>query len=60
MSYSPDGKFLAAGDAVREVNVWTSGSSWEAKVQGLWQFHTSTVNCLAWDPTSRCVACVAD
>ena len=56
LGYSPDGAYLAAGDAAREVNVWTRGGEgdWAAKVQGLWQFHTSTVNCLAWSPDSRC------
>jgi WD repeat-containing protein 1 (actin-interacting protein 1) len=55
LEYSPDGVHLAAGDAAREVNVWTRGGDWSAKIQGLWQFHTSTIYCLAWCPDSRYV-----
>lgn len=56
MAYSPDGKFLAAGDTAREVMVWKTGGSWEAEVQGLWQFHTARVACLAWSPDSTYLA----
>lgn len=50
VAYSPDGTFLAAGDVAREVMIWRAGGSWDAEVQGLWQFHTARVTCLAWSP----------
>ncbi|CAM9730113.1 unnamed protein product [Chrysoparadoxa australica] len=55
LAYSPDQLYLAAGDAAKEVNVWTRGS-WDAKVQGLWQFHTTQITCIAWCPDSQLVA----
>lgn len=50
VAYSPDGKYLAAGDTAREVMVWQTGGDWDAEVKGLWQFHTARVTCLAWSP----------
>ncbi|CAM9151981.1 unnamed protein product [Phaeothamnion confervicola] len=55
LAYSPDGTHLAAGDAMRECNVWVRGT-WEPLIQGLWQFHTTKINCLAWAPGGRVVA----
>jgi WD40 repeat protein len=55
VGYSPDGRYLAAGDTQREVYMWTRGD-WEVHVMGLWQFHTSTVMCLAWCPDSTLLA----
>ncbi|CAM9423674.1 unnamed protein product [Discosporangium mesarthrocarpum] len=60
LSYSPDGTMLAAGDALREVMVWAraegSVPQWEAKVRGLWQFHTTRVSCCSWAPGGRLLA----
>ncbi|CAN0179247.1 unnamed protein product [Laminaria digitata] len=57
VAYSPDGKYLAAGDAAREVMVWKTGAGgWAAEVQGLWQFHTARVLCLAWSPGGEYLA----
>mmetsp|Transcript_9417 Transcript_9417/g.14201 ORF Transcript_9417/g.14201 Transcript_9417/m.14201 type:complete len:337 (+) Transcript_9417:933-1943(+) len=57
LSYSFDGKYVAVGDAAREVTVWeTSEGPWTAKVQGLWQFHTSKVMCVSWSPDSKLIA----
>lgn len=54
LAYSPDGLFLAAGDANREVKVWDR-STWTTKVSGKWVFHTSSVTCLAWSADSAFV-----
>jgi len=53
ISYSPNGQFIAVGDANREVNVWIRGTGvLEAKVKSRWTFHTTRVTSLAWAPNS--------
>jgi len=46
LAYSHDGKYLAAGDASREVKVWEGKNS---KAAG-WVFHTSRIQSVSWAP----------
>jgi len=52
LEYSPDGRYLAVGDANREVIVWENG---EPKITG-WVFHTAKVNAIAWCPDNTHLA----
>ena len=49
--YSPDGKYLAAGDQNRKVILYSS-ENYELAHQLEWGYHTARVNCLAWSPDS--------
>jgi WD repeat-containing protein 1 (actin-interacting protein 1) len=55
LAYSPDGNFLAAGDAGRQIEVYER-SSWSPKISGRWCFHTSKVTAIAWSPSGEYVA----
>ena len=48
VAYSPDGKYLAAGDAKRQVHGWKDGEM----VFERWKYHDSKITCLAWSPDS--------
>jgi len=50
VSYSPDGAYLAAGDAKRQVWGWETASG-ECKFDR-WKYHNSKITCLAWSPDS--------
>jgi len=50
LAYSPDGKYLAAGDYQRDIFVWDVAAK-TIKIQG-WCFHTAKVNSIAWTPDS--------
>jgi len=50
LSFSPDGKYLAAGDVQRDIFVWDVPSK-TIKIQG-WVFHSAKVNSVAWTPDS--------
>jgi len=54
VAFSPDGKFLAAGDSNREIIIWDLASK-SVKIDG-WVWHTATVTDLAWSPDSLRVA----
>jgi WD40 repeat protein len=49
LAFSPDGRYLGAGDSNREVKVWEGT---ESKVTG-WVFHTSRIQSLAWAPDNN-------
>ncbi|CAG2103275.1 unnamed protein product [Medioppia subpectinata] len=49
VSYSPDGKYLAAADQNRKIVLYLS-PSYELAHQLEWGFHTARVNCLSWSP----------
>jgi WD40 repeat protein len=55
LAYSPNGNFLAAGDAYRDVRVWDMVSR-SAVVAGQWVFHTTRVTSVAWSPSGNFVA----
>ena len=52
MSFSHDGKYLAIGDALKEVSLW-DGATFAPIVRQKWVFHTSSVTSLAWSPDSQ-------
>ncbi|KAG5176156.1 66 kDa stress protein [Tribonema minus] len=57
VAFSPDGAHLAVGDSQKEIVVYArAGGAWDPLVQGLWQFHTSTVAALAWSPDNTLLA----
>eukprot|EP01117_Protostelium_nocturnum_P007731 TRINITY_DN276_c0_g1_i1.p1 TRINITY_DN276_c0_g1~~TRINITY_DN276_c0_g1_i1.p1 ORF type:complete len:605 (+),score=239.17 TRINITY_DN276_c0_g1_i1:105-1919(+) len=50
LEYSPDGKYLAAGDYQRDIFVWNLSTK-AIQIQG-WVFHSAKVNSLAWSKDS--------
>jgi len=52
LAYSPDGKYLAAGDGNREVVVWEG----KAQKSSGWVFHNSRVQTIAWAPDNIHIA----
>ncbi|RYG52788.1 hypothetical protein EON67_00370 [archaeon] len=58
VAISPDGKYIAAGDAVKEVRLYSTGAGKETLMSGKWVFHTTRVTGLKWSPDSRHVATV--
>ncbi len=55
LAYSPDGRFLVAGDANRRVTL-LSAPEYEKAHAKEWGFHSAKVTCVAWSPDSRFLA----
>lgn len=55
VSFSPNGEYLAAGDAYREVRIWEVASQ-SAIIEGKWVYHTTRVTGVAWAPSGNFVA----
>lgn len=55
VAYSPTGDYLAIGDNGRQVEVYER-STWTAKIQGVWVFHTSKITALSWSPNGNKLA----
>ncbi len=55
VAYSPDGKYLAVGDANRRITV-LSVPTYEKAHTREWGFHSAKVTCLAWSPDSKFLA----
>jgi len=51
LSFSPDGRYLGAGDGNREVRVYDCSNDYECLREGL-QYNSGRVTCLAWHPDS--------
>ncbi|KAJ3335044.1 WD40 repeat-like protein, partial [Kappamyces sp. JEL0680] len=51
ISYSPDGKYIAVGDAQRMILAYDTASH-EVKIDQ-WVFHSSRINSVAWSPDSK-------
>jgi len=49
LDYSPDGVYLASGDASRQVRAW-QGQTLKCK---MWVFHTTSITSISWCPDSR-------
>ena len=58
LAVSPDGAWVAAGDAGREVRLYAGGSR-ECAVSGRWMAHTTRVTGLKWSPDGQHLASVA-
>jgi len=50
LAYSPDGKYLASGDVLRDIFIWDLATK-QIKIQG-WVFHSAKINSVAWAPDS--------
>lgn len=55
LAYSPDGRFLAACDSMRQVIVYTL-PDYSVMETGPWASHTARVCTIAWSPDSQCIA----
>ncbi|KAJ6223045.1 hypothetical protein RDWZM_001590 [Blomia tropicalis] len=55
VSYSPDGKYLAASDQNRKIILYLS-DGYQPAHNLEWGYHTARVNCLAWAPDSCLLA----
>ena len=58
LTFAPDGKTLAAGDADRDIKLYNL-PDFTILLQSLWRFHTSRVTALAWRPDSTYLASTA-
>jgi len=54
LAFSPDGKYLAAGDGNREVRVYDCSNDYECLREDL-QYNAGRITCLAWHPDSDMV-----
>jgi WD40 repeat protein len=53
LKYSPDGAYIAVGDAYREVRLY---SGREVAMEGRWVYHSTRITAVAWSPDSKHVA----
>ena len=54
-----DGATVAAGDAQREVRLYSTGGAKEALKTGKWMNHTTRVTGLKWSPSGKWLASVS-
>jgi autophagy-related protein 16 len=47
VTFSPDGRWVAAGSGNGKVVLWNTGTG---GVEGVLEAHESAVSCCAWDP----------
>lgn len=55
ISFSPDGSYVAVGDADREIKLYGT-ADFSVKLQSTWRFHTARITALAWHPESKHLA----
>ncbi|KPM07637.1 actin-interacting protein 1-like protein [Sarcoptes scabiei] len=55
VSFSPDGKLLAASDQNRKIVLYNT-ETYQPAHDLEWGYHTARVNCLAWSPDSKFLA----
>ncbi|KAH9417552.1 WD repeat-containing protein 1 [Dermatophagoides pteronyssinus] len=55
VSYSPNGKYLAASDQNRKIILYNT-DNYQPAHDLEWGYHTARVNCLAWSPDSLLLA----
>lgn len=58
ISISPDGKYLAVGDSLKEV-LLIDAETRAVVVSSKWLFHTTRITGLSWSPSSRLLASVS-
>lgn len=58
VSFSPDGNLLAAGDALRDVQLF-NGVTGNVLISRRWVNHTTRITGLSWSPNGRLLASVA-
>jgi len=53
--FSPDGKYFAIGDTLKELSLW-NGETFEPIVRQKWVYHASAITGLSWSPDSKFIA----
>ncbi len=56
---SPDGTQVAAGDALREVRLYSTGAGKDAIISSKWMNHTTRITGLKWAPNGAHIATVS-
>jgi len=59
VAISPDGKFIAYGDATKEVRVVDAETKKFKMIKGLWTNHKARITSLSWTPSSDVGSCIA-
>ena len=52
VAISPNGKFIAYGDATKEIRVVDADTKKFTMLKGLWTSHNARIESLSWTPSS--------